>query len=91
MASLKRSFDESDEETLRKLRGYAANKLRDAVASFVEAGGRREPFAAVQQLDFSGFATTVDARTNATKDLRNNTDSLRDPFTTDPHMEVPHY
>ena len=91
MASLKRSFDESDEETLRKPRGYAANKLRDAVASFVEAVGRLQPFATVQQLDFSGCATAVDARTNATKDLRNNADSLRDPFTTDPHMEVPRY
>jgi hypothetical protein len=85
------NIDESDEETIRKLRGYAANKLRDAVVSFAEAGSKREPFAAVQQLDFSGFTTTVDTRTNATKDLRNNADSLRDPFTTDPHMEVPHY
>ena len=61
------------------------------MVSFTEAGGRREQFAAVQQLDFSGFATTVDTRTNATKDLHNNADSLRDPFTTDPHMEVAHY
>jgi len=48
--------------------------------SFAEAGGRREPFAAVQQLDFSGFTTAVHARANATKDLLNNADSLRDPF-----------
>ena len=48
--------------------------------SFAEAAGRRGPFAAVQQLDFRGFTTAVDARTNATKDLLNNADSLRDPF-----------
>ena len=90
MAPLKRSFDASDEETLRKLRGYAANKLRDAAVSFAEAGGKREPFAAAQQLDFSGITTRVDTRTNATKDLCNNAASLR-PLTTKPHMEVPHY
>ena len=80
MASLKRSFDESDEETLRKLRGYAANKLRDAVVSFAEAGRKREPFVAVQQLDFSGFTTTVDAMATATKEFLNNADSLRDSY-----------
>ena len=90
LGTLKRSFEKSEEEALKKL-GYATKKLREAVVSFTEAGGRREQFAAVQQLDFSGFTTTVDTRTNATKDLRDNADSLRDPFTTDPHMEVPHY
>ena len=80
MASLKRSFDESDEETLRKLRGYAARKLRDAAVSLAEAGARREPLATAQQLDFSGFTTAAHARANATKDLLNNADSLRDPF-----------
>ena len=48
--------------------------------SFAEAGVRREPFAAVQQLDFSGFTTTVDALATATKDFLNNADSLRDPL-----------
>ena len=48
--------------------------------SFTEAGGRREQFAAVQQLDFSGFTTTVDALATATKDFLNNADSLKDPL-----------
>ena len=48
--------------------------------SFAEAGGRHEPFAAVQQLDFSGFATAVDALATVTKDFLNNADSLRDPL-----------
>ena len=48
--------------------------------SFTEAGGRREQFAAVQQLDFSGFTTAVDALATATKDFLNNADSLRDPL-----------
>ena len=48
--------------------------------SFAEAGGKREPFAAVQQLDFSGFTTTVDALATATKDFLNNADSLRGPL-----------
>ena len=47
--------------------------------SFTEAGGKREQFAAVQQLDFSGFATTIDALATATKDFLNNADSLRGP------------
>ena len=38
--------------------------------SFTEAGGRREQFAAVQQLDFSGFTTTVDTLTNVKKYMR---------------------
>ena len=78
-------------QSWRRRQATQRKKLREAVVSFSEAGGRREPFATAQQLDFSGFATTVDARTNATKDLRNNADSLRDPFATDPHMEVPHH
>ena len=48
--------------------------------SFAEAGGKREPFAAVRQLDFSGFTTTVDALAIATKGFLNNADSLRDPL-----------
>ena len=65
---------------MKKLKGCTAKKLREAVVSFTEAGGKREQFAAVQQLDFSGFTTAVHARANATKDLLNNADSLRDPF-----------
>ena len=65
---------------LKKPKGCAAKKLREAVVSFTEACGRREQFAAAQQLDFSGFTTTVDALASATKDFLNNADSLRDPL-----------
>ena len=34
----------------------------------------------MQQLDVSGFTTTVDALATATKDFLNNADSLRDPL-----------
>ena len=40
-----------------KATSYAAKKLREAVVSFSEAGGRCEEFPAAQQLDFSGFTT----------------------------------
>ena len=44
-------------QSQRRRQATQRKKLREAVVSFSEAGGRREEFPAAQQLDFSGFTT----------------------------------